>query len=632
MRPAHFPSEEKQRFIAESLKEAGQTGLDCGLRNVPASANAIYSTADIFYCLEELLKQSVPADLPFNLIATDAHGTVLTVIGAQGATQKRIQRVESLSLDLCGTNAFGLALRHGVPFTTRGEENYLALFRDRHFFAAPVKCDDRIDAAIGYISPLEGDFGTTQEWMERFILLMAANASQEIESRREHSELWVLRAYIERLSDEKAIFAVGPNGWILHATPAAQRMLHIALTDTSRRDHLVETLLPEWNDFLHRQSKQLARKETLAINTPTIQARAEITEVVLPNKRNAGWIVELTSFPSAARTGLRYDFLSLIGENREFRRCVNIAKVVAESSSTVLICGESGTGKEIFAQAIHQAGSRRGEPFVDINCSAIPRELIESELFGYEAGAFTGARAKGMKGKFVQAQGGTILLDEIGDMPLEVQPKLLRVLQERQITPVGGGRPIKLNIRIISSTNVSLEELVRRGRFRSDLFYRLNVVEIMIPPLRERLDDIPILVPFFLERFRTLLHKDVRIVSDEAYDLLCAYPWPGNVRELENVIEHAVHLAEGMMIERAHLPEPIVSGRELQAARRSCSGNFINTLDEVEKNEIIAALKHYEGNIRQAAQALKIGRTTLYRRISEYGLLDDIQQFRKDPI
>ncbi|PKN35930.1 MAG: hypothetical protein CVU61_00040 [Deltaproteobacteria bacterium HGW-Deltaproteobacteria-19] len=631
MLQTHFPTEETQRFIEESLKKAKEAGLDRDLGNVPTSANEIYSTADIFYYLEELLAQSVPGDLPFNLIATDAHGTVLTVIGAQGVAQKQIRRGESLSLDLCGANAFGLALRHGIPFTTRKEDNYLALFREMHFFAAPVKCDDQVDAAIGYITPAEGNFGATQEWMERFILLMAANASQEIKARREHSELWVLRAYIERLNDEKAIFAVGPNGWILHATAAAQRMLHIALTGTSWRDHFVEAVLPEWNDFLHRQSKQRTRKETLTISTPTIQARAEITEVTLPNKRNAGWVVELTPCPALVPVGLRYDFLSLIGENKDFRRCVNVAKVVADSSSTVLLCGESGTGKEIFAQAIHQASSRREEPFVDINCSAIPRELIESELFGYEAGAFTGARTKGMKGKFVQAQGGTILLDEIGDMPLEVQPKLLRVLQERQITPVGGGRPIRLNIRILSSTNVSLDELVRRGRFRSDLFYRLNVVEIMIPPLRERVDDIPILARFFLERLSFALHKHVRSISDEAFDALCAYHWPGNVRELENVIEHAVHLAEGVVIEKVHLPEQIACGRELQDMRISRSGNLINTLDEVEKNEIVAALKHYEGNIRQAAQALKIGRTTLYRRISEYGLLDDIQQFRKDP-
>ncbi len=207
-----------------------------------------------------------------------------------GGCTKQIRRGESLSLDLCGANAFGLALRHGIPFTTRKEDNYLALFREMHFFAAPVKCDDQVDAAIGYINPAEGNFGATQEWMERFILLMAANASQEIKARREHSELWVLRAYIERLNDEKAIFAVGPNGWILHAP-------RCRTADASHRTHRHELAgsfcggrAAGMERFSPQQSKQRTRKETLTISTPTIQARAEITEVTLPNKRNAaGW-------------------------------------------------------------------------------------------------------------------------------------------------------------------------------------------------------------------------------------------------------------------------------------------------------------------------------------------------------
>jgi len=250
-----------------------------------------------------------------------------------------------------------------------------------------------------------------------------------------------------------------------------------------------------------------------------------------------------------------------------------------------LITGESGTGKELFAQAIHQASAYSSGPFVAINCAAIPKELIETELFGYVPGAFTGAKKDGNKGKFVQAHGGTLFLDEIGDMPLELQSKLLRVLQERMVTPVGGTNPIPIDIRVISATNQDLEKMIREKTFRSDLYYRLNVINLTIPPLRERKDDIPVLIDYFLDKYAFHIDKGKTRFTKSALQALQHYDWPGNVRELENVVELAVNLPE-QEVDRHHLPEHITNYDNSHNYENS---EFL-TLEEMERMQIIKVL------------------------------------------
>jgi transcriptional regulator with PAS, ATPase and Fis domain len=244
--------------------------------------------------------------------------------------------------------------------------------------------------------------------------------------------------------------------------------------------------------------------------------------------------------------GAKMTFEDIIGRNHEFLKCLNIARSASPSMSNVLLLGESGTGKDIIAQAMHNASPRKNYPYLAINCAALPRELIGSELFGYEEGAFTGARKGGQIGKFELADQGTIFLDEIGDMPLDLQASLLRVLEEKTIMRLGGSRPIAVNVRVIAATNQDLEAMIANHRFRRDLFYRLGVIRITLPPLRKRPDDIYLLVQFFMENICRRFNKPPMTLAPELMEKFLQYDWPGNIREMQNVIEGAVQLAQAM--------------------------------------------------------------------------------------
>jgi PAS domain S-box-containing protein len=312
-------------------------------------------------------------------------------------------------------------------------------------------------------------------------------------------------------------------------------------------------------------------------------------------------------------------FGDIVGRSPAIARVKERAALLAETDSTILILGETGTGKELLARAIHAASRRRHGPFVAINCGALPGSLLESELFGYEEGAFTGARKGGKLGRLELADGGTLFLDEIGDMPLHLQVKLLRVLQERVVERVGGTRPIPIDVRVISATNRDLEEMVRTNNFREDLYYRLNVIPLVVPPLRERTEDIPLLVQHFLARFSEKLGKRIAGIEPAALEVLMGYRWPGNVRELENAMEYAVSLEKGDVIHVESLPPRI---RERCGARR----DLRTMVREYEKQVIRETLARFEAREpvgearRKAARQLNIGIATLYRKIREYGL------------
>lgn len=314
-------------------------------------------------------------------------------------------------------------------------------------------------------------------------------------------------------------------------------------------------------------------------------------------------------------------FSAIAGTSKEIREAIHMAERAARSVSTVLLLGESGTGKGLLARAIHQASSRSTGPFIHVNCAAIPENLLESELFGYDEGAFTGAKRKGKPGKFELAEGGTIFLDEIGDLPVSLQAKLLQVLQERNIYRVGGIESIPINARIIAATNRSLEQLVREGRFREDLYYRLNVLPIIIPPLRNRREDILPLVEVLLPKICNKLEKDVLQLSDEVLKVFFEYDWPGNVRELENVLERAVNMAEGNMVLSIHLPENL---REYKKEQKVSSAPrtlvLKEVLDEMEKHVIQEAIRLAKGNRTEAMKLLGIGRTAFYEKMKKHHL------------
>jgi transcriptional regulator with PAS, ATPase and Fis domain len=316
------------------------------------------------------------------------------------------------------------------------------------------------------------------------------------------------------------------------------------------------------------------------------------------------------------RNKATYTFDSLIGNSPTFLDAKDQAKKAAKSDSNVLILGESGTGKELFAHSIHNDSKRSMGVFIKVNCAAIPAELLESELFGYEEGSFTGAKKGGKIGKFEAADGGTIFLDEIGELPLHMQVKLLRVLQEREVERVGSTRSISIDVRIIAATNRNLEEMVEKGEFRLDLYYRLKVMTIVVPKLSERSEDIPKLVHHFLRKYQKLMNKQIEGISDGALRILSSYLWPGNIRELENSIERALNMVDEMkMITSDHLPE------EISGYKGPSSTLTLNeVMEETERHTIINYLEVMNGNKSETAKALGISRTTLYEKMKKYGL------------
>ena len=303
-----------------------------------------------------------------------------------------------------------------------------------------------------------------------------------------------------------------------------------------------------------------------------------------------------------------------IGKSRRFLDILKLADVVAPTDSTVLLEGESGTGKEVLANYIHNASLRTGGPFMSINCGALPETLLESELFGHVKGSFTGA-VRDKQGLFAAARGGTFFLDEVGEMPPSLQVKLLRVLQQREVIPVGATEVLPVDVRIIAATNRNLEEEVQRGNFRSDLFYRLNVIAIELPPLRERRDDLILLIDRFLQ---DLAGRDgqPKALSAEAMDAVMVYKWPGNVRELQNALEHACVMCRGSLIDASHLPERITRRKRDPLVAEKAEPN--PTLDLVERAYIMFVLQAEGGNKTRAAEALGIDPSTLYRKLSRY--------------
>jgi len=306
-----------------------------------------------------------------------------------------------------------------------------------------------------------------------------------------------------------------------------------------------------------------------------------------------------------------YDFENIVAKSEKMRRVLEMVSRIAKTESTVYIHGESGTGKELIAKAIHLASARKEKPFVAINCAAIPEALLESELFGHEKGSFTGA-IKSTKGLFVQAQGGTIFLDEIGDLPLATQAKFLRILQERQCSPLGSEKIVDVDVRVIVATNKNLEDLVSQALFREDLFYRIHVIPILLPPLRERKEDIPLLVEHFLRKFNQKMKKNVDGLTPMAMQRLMRYEWPGNVRELENTVEFAVAMTQNAIIPEDLILETKVRGDRVKTLREA--------RDEFEKEYIMNLLKMTEGNVTRASELAGKYRADFYNFLKKYDI------------
>ena len=405
----------------------------------------------------------------------------------------------------------------------------------------------------------------------------------------------------EKITGYKKNEAVGKKCWDIFNSSFCRNGCHMEQTIQRGKPMIGNEL-----EILHKGGRKIPIRVNSAIlinnkkeNIGAVETFIDISEI-----RNLS--AHLSEF---------FKYENIVGRNKDIKQIFSVLESVAQTDTSVLITGESGTGKELAARAIHLNSSRRTGPFIAVNCSAFVESLIESELFGHEKGAFTGA-IKTKIGRFELAQGGTLFLDEIGDLSTAVQTKLLRVLETHEFERVGGNKAIKMDTRIIAATNKILSEEISAGRFREDLFYRINVINIHLPPLRERMDDLPLLVNHFIESFNEKFNKNIRQFSSPAYDLLMEYNWPGNIRELENVIEHCFVLCNGEMIQVECLPKRLrESGKKIIVFNNPGTQKGFK---EAEKDLIIAVLEKHNWNRTKVANELEIDPSTLWRKMKKY--------------
>ena len=377
----------------------------------------------------------------------------------------------------------------------------------------------------------------------------------------------------------------------------------------------IETGAPRVNQTLFIISSE---GERIPISITTALLRNEAGDVIggVETFRDLSFVEELRKELES-----RHQFYDIISKNTEMMRLFNILEQVAESSSTVLLEGESGTGKELFARAIHSQSGRKDGPLVTVNCGALPDTLLESELFGYKAGAFTDAK-KDKPGRIALAQGGTLFLDEIGDISPALQVRLLRVLQEKTYEPLGGTHPEKADVRVVAATNRNLQDLISEGSFRSDLYYRINVVRLLVPPLRERTEDIPLLANHFIRKFNILNGKDIQGLSPEVLSILMSHSFPGNVRELENIIEYATVVCKNSYITVEHLPEqllPGTRGAKKITLQRNYDGKF--SWDDLERSFLIETLNENRWSRAATARQLGVHTSTLWRKMKRLNIM-----------
>lgn len=480
----------------------------------------------------------------------------------------------------------------------------------------PIKIDKEVIGVIGLVCFTEeqrehilGNLAIFTEFLEQISDLISSKAKEELEKYKMINLISVLSNIIEKV--EQGIIVIDENNRISNINNMAMKILSL-----ENNPQFIDYIKPtgqrilnfiEYELMINKKKYIILGEEYEVIKGPTTHDKVYIFT-------DLSTLENISTSVSTTKEHMSLDYI--IGESGEIRRLKEKIKRLTASSSTVLIRGESGTGKELFARAVHMESNRRDNAFVAINCAAIPDALLESELFGYVKGAFTGADPKGKVGKVEFANGGTLFLDEIGDMPLYLQTKLLRILEEREVERLGSNTSIPVDIRVIAATNKDLESLIEQKMFREDLYYRLNVIPIEIPPLRERKEDIKTLTYFFTKKYSELFKKRNVSFSDEVWDYFYDYNWPGNVRELENVVEYAMNMVESNgVVTLSQLPRNILEEDNEEA--------YSLSLEKMEKRYIEKALSLYgedqEGKQR-AAEELGIGIATLYRKIKKYGI------------
>ena len=576
----------------------------------------------------------------FLIALTDSNGYVIDLIGVEGIIEEKARK-SSLILgcnrreEYAGTCGIGLCLAQKEPVQVWGYEHFIKPHHNYVCTAAPIKSSNGdILGTIDVIGPGE----MISEHTLAMVCAAVDGIEKEIEMKHAYEKIYImnnqLHSTLESISTGIIVF---DNLGII--TQHNKRVLNILKMpfDNIMGQNIANLVDIETATMdLLNLNNELPRKEITISNSLGIRLNLSVSASIVYNNKNSKnstvlfleeqqklnkLVTKLGGFSA------KYDFDSIIGDSPAMQEVKDMGNKAAQNDSNVLILGESGTGKDLLAQAIHNASERASGPFVAINCGSLPKGLVESELFGYESGAFTGANADGNPGKFELADGGTIFLDEIGDMPLEVQASLLRIIQNKEIVRVGGTKSKIINVRIIAATNCDLIAKVHENKFRNDLFFRLNVMQITMPPLRDRISDLPLLANRFVAEYNSKMDFHIKGISDEGLEIMKNYMWPGNVRELENIVERAVNITNGDFITGNELPEELISDSVYKK----------NTLpDELPKkniaplkkeyHRIIKALQESHGNVQKASESLNMPKRTLYRRIKKYDIdLDDLR-------
>jgi sigma-54 dependent transcriptional regulator, acetoin dehydrogenase operon transcriptional activator AcoR len=565
------------------------------------------------------------------LVLTDSEGCILKVYGdsqsVKGASKCFIMSGAFADEENLGSTSIGIVLHEKHPIQLASKDHFHFLFNEYTSAGAPITNEEgTLIAVLSIFFKSESVAPNTINIVQAAALGISTQVrNSHTQQSLEHSNR-LLSTIINTLNH--GLIAVNADGNVLCHNKTA--LLALGLGEKELGSRNISDILPQWESSLSTLKRNerifdeevtfenVPVKERYAVNLlPTIIEGEFVGAVILVREMKRVYnIVNKFTGMSA-----RYTFEDIIGESYEMQRVIEYAKIVANSPSTILIDGESGTGKELLAQSIHNYSNRRNAGFVAVNCGALPESLIESELFGYDSGAFTGASKGGKPGKFELANGGTLFLDEVGEMPLDMQVKLLRVIQEGVITRVGGTKNITVDVRIIAATNKDLKEEIKEGRFRLDLYYRLSVIPLRLPSLRERKEDIPMLINYFLQSKALKLNKDVPDISPEVYRFLLSYSWPGNVRELENFIEKTVNLNGNIVWDVTKDQVKNLPNVGTAPHRGSTSSKTtLTTLDEMEKRMIKEAIKELNSNISQVAKTLGISRNTLYLKMKKYGI------------
>lgn len=552
----------------------------------------------------------------FFVLLTDGEGCILNAIGeekilSEAFSMKMIPGA-FMNEENIGTNAMSMVIEIQSPIQVSGREHFIKAYHKWTCSAAPIK--DNEGRLIGVLN-LTGYIDFVHPHTLGMVIA-ASNAIEEMLKVKNYNKAQNTNdRHIKNVfnSIPIAIITSDINGKIKICNECALKMF--GSKDKQLRISEIRDLIEDWDKVKNDVCLGKSISQEVNIMALRNKFRCHLTANPIYNSREETIEIvyafeEIKKVKKKDNGQAYYTFNKIIGEDENFIKVIQYAKKIADSKSTILIMGESGTGKEVFAQSIHNYSSRIDGPFIALNCGAIPKQLIESELFGYEEGSFTGAKKGGNIGKFELADGGTIMLDEIGEMPLDMQTRLLRVVQEGTITRIGSSQSIPVDVRIIAATNKDLKKEVELGRFRKDLYYRLNVLPIYLPPLRERKKDIPILIEYFLKNISERLNKKDMVIPNEYLKKMLNHSWPGNIRELENFIELIINTE---CIPSGYFGEDDCENEAFIDINSECL-----KLEYAEKEHLTKVIRRFKGNITRSAEALGIRRNTLYSKIKKY--------------